>query len=103
MKGKKLKYCGASDEPLEVREEEGERTVVNVRTARDGLSRLLDQAAQGHEVIITCDGRPKAMLVSVRSARRAFTVDWDLLASMPLRETAPSAEELIREDRDKRD
>lgn len=78
------------------------RLVVNVRTAKDQLSRLLEQAAEGNEVIITSDGRPKARLVPVNSPRRRFAVDWDLLRSMPVQGNAPAAEEFIRADRDAR-
>ncbi len=105
MTKKTPKYRKKPGKSLEVRESAtaDAPAVVNVRAARDGLSRLLDQAAQGNEVIITSDGRPKAKLVPVDSPRRAFKVDWDLLASMPLRESAPSADELIRKNRDERD
>src|SRR5689334_21414528 len=51
-------------------------TVINVRAAKDQLSSLLEQAASGHEVIITSDGMPKAKLVPVRPARKPFRVDW---------------------------
>jgi prevent-host-death family protein len=76
--------------------------VVNVRAAKDQLSSLLEQAAQGNEVIITSDGEPKAKLVPIRSRRAPFRMDWEMIRSMPLRETAPAAEDLVREDRDGR-
>ena len=41
--------------------------VVNVREAKDQLSRLLDRASKGCRVVITSDGRPKAMIVRFRS------------------------------------
>jgi len=77
--------------------------VVNVRAAKDQLSSLLEQAANGNEVIITSDGIPKAKLVPVRSRRQPFRVDWELLRSMPVGTGGPSAEQLVREDRDGRD
>jgi prevent-host-death family protein len=40
--------------------------VVNVREAKDKLSSLLDRAARGVQVIVTSDGRPKAMIVRYR-------------------------------------
>ena len=36
---------------------------VNVRAAKDNFSSLLEEAARGHEIIITSDGEPKAKLV----------------------------------------
>jgi len=76
--------------------------VVNVRAAKDQLSSLLEQASRGNEVIITSDGLPKAKLVPMRSRRQPFRMDWELLRSMPLKRGVPSAEELVREDRDGR-
>jgi prevent-host-death family protein len=50
--------------------EEGEslpgRTTVNVRTAKDQLSSLLERASEGEEIVITSDGRPKGMIVRFR-------------------------------------
>ena len=43
-----------------------EVAVVSVREAKDQLSRLLDRAEQGTKVVITSDGRPKAMIVRYR-------------------------------------
>jgi prevent-host-death family protein len=42
---------------------------VNVYAAKSQLSRLLDQAAQGEEVVITRHGRPVAKLVPVGPVR----------------------------------
>ena len=77
-------------------------TVINVRAAKDQLSSLLEQAASGHEVIITSDGMPKAKLVPVRPARKPFRVDWTLLRSMKHKPGAKPADELVREERDSR-
>jgi prevent-host-death family protein len=74
---------------------------VNVRAAKDQLSRLLDQAAQGTSVVITSDGAPRARLVAFRRERRAFEVDWPLLNSQPV-SGGPSATELVRTERDGR-
>ena len=76
--------------------------VVNVRTAKDQLSSLLEQAAQGNEIIITSDGKPKARLVPVRSGRTVFRTAWTHLKAMPPQGKAP-AQAVVREDRDGRD
>ena len=76
--------------------------VVNVRAAKDQLSSLLEEAASGNVVVITSDGQPKARLVPMRPRRQPFRVDWKLLRSMPLQRGVPTAEELVREDRDGR-
>jgi len=106
MKRKVFKYPPAGVEPMALQETatalEGAELVVNVRTAKDQLSSLLEEAARGNEVIITSDGQPKAKLVPVRSRRQSFRMDWELLRSQPLRRGAPAAEGLVREDRDGR-
>lgn len=75
---------------------------VNVRSAKDQLSSLLEEAALGNEVIITSDGLPKARLVPVRERRKAYRVDWEWLRSQPV-SGGPAAETLIRAERDGRD
>jgi prevent-host-death family protein len=40
--------------------------VVSVRDAKNRLSSLLDKAANGERIVITSDGRPKAMIVSYK-------------------------------------
>jgi prevent-host-death family protein len=77
------------------------KLVVNVRTAKDQLSSLLEVAARGDEVVITSDGRPKAKLVAVQARRRPFRMHWPWLRAQPL-STGPKVEELVREDRDSR-
>jgi prevent-host-death family protein len=42
------------------------RTTVNVRTAKDQISALLERASEGEEIVITSDGRPEGMLVRYR-------------------------------------
>ena len=42
------------------------RATVNVRTAKDQISALLERASEGEEIVITSDGRPKGMLVRFR-------------------------------------
>lgn len=107
MKKKTFKYPPAKAEAMVLSEtapalEEAEM-IVNVRAAKDQLSSLLEQAARGNEVIITSDGQPKARLVPMRSRRQPFRVDWELLRSAPVMTGGPSAEQLVREDRDGRD
>lgn len=75
------------------------RATVNVRMAKDQLSALLERAAEGEEIVITSDGRPKGMLVrytavstgkvagSMASLRRAMT-------------QTPDSTDLIRAERD---
>jgi prevent-host-death family protein len=41
-------------------------SVVNVREAKDQLSALLDRASSGEQIVITSDGRPKAMIMRYR-------------------------------------
>ena len=77
-------------------------TIINVRAAKDQLSSLLEQAASGHEVIITSDGMPKAKLIPVKPARKPFRVDWALLRSIKPKKGAKSVEEIVREERDGR-
>ena len=40
--------------------------VVSVREAKDQLSSLLDRAERGERIVVTSDGRPKAMIVRYR-------------------------------------
>jgi prevent-host-death family protein len=106
MKRKPSKYVAKTAVPSELKEaaalEAPQALLINVRAAKDQLSSLLEQAANGNEVIITSDGRPKARLVPFRSARKQFRVDWELLRATRPKVGAKSAEELVREDRDGR-
>jgi prevent-host-death family protein len=45
-----------------------EREVVSVREAKDQLSSLLERVARGRQIVITSDGRPKAMIVDYQPA-----------------------------------
>ena len=74
---------------------------INVRAAKDNLSKLLEEASRGNEIVITSDGIPKAKLVPMQTKRKRFKVNWELLHSMPVT-PGPSAEEIIREERDDR-
>jgi prevent-host-death family protein len=77
---------------------------IPVRAAKAKLSALLDLVATGQEVTITSDGRPKAVLspVSARTPRKVFTGTLEHLKTMPAWRGGPTAEEIIRQDRDER-
>jgi prevent-host-death family protein len=76
---------------------------IPVRAAKAKLSALLELVAGGTEVTITSDGTPKAVLVPVgaRHGGKVFTGMGDFLLRQPIH-GGPSAEQLIREDRDSR-
>ncbi len=72
---------------------------VSVRTAKDQLSALLERAAQGEEIVITSDGKPKAMIVRYRPVitGKAAKSTAELRRTMPM---TPDSTALIREMRD---
>jgi prevent-host-death family protein len=77
--------------------------IVTVRDAKAHLSALLEWVSAGHELTITSDGQPKARLVSIASSkpRKVFQCMGDYLMKQPIH-GGPSAEEIIRADRDGR-
>ncbi len=77
---------------------------ITVRAAKAHLSGLLDEVAQGREVVITSGGKPKARLVPIdEGARRVpFTGTREHLKTMPKWHGGPTAEEVVRDDRDGR-
>ena len=77
---------------------------IGVRAAKAHLSALLDLAEQGQEITITTGGRPKAMIVSPEKnqTRKRFSGAAAHLAKMPPWRGGPTADEIIREDRDSR-
>jgi prevent-host-death family protein len=77
---------------------------ISVRAAKAHLSGLLEEVAGGREVVITSDGVPKARLVpmSHKRERKVFTGTREHLSKMPKWSGGPTAEELIRADRDSR-
>ncbi len=77
---------------------------IGVRAAKAHLSALLDLAEQGQEITITTGGRPKAMIVSPEKnqTRKRFSGAAAHLAKMPPWRGGPTADEIIREDRDPR-
>jgi len=76
---------------------------VTVRDAKSHLSALLEWVAGGREVTITSDGKPKARLVPASAVpeRKVFRGMGEFLLSQPVH-GGPTADELIREDRDSR-
>jgi prevent-host-death family protein len=106
MKTKAIKYPASKSEGLELKEAivmPGIGMTIPVRAAKAKLSALLELVARGQEVTITSDGLPKAVLSPVRPerTRKVFTGMGDFLSKQPIH-GGPSAEELIREDRDSR-
>jgi len=94
-------------EPMELREvavAPGIGQVINVRAAKAKLSALLELVAGGQEITITSDGEPKAVLspVGARRHRKVFQGMGDHLASMPMQTEGPTADEIVRADRDGR-
>jgi prevent-host-death family protein len=77
---------------------------IPVRVAKAKLSALLELVAGGQEVTITSGGKPKAVLspLGSRKARKVFTGTWEHLKKMPPWRGGPTADEIIREDRDGR-
>ena len=76
---------------------------VNVREARQQISRLLDAVAQGEEIVIMRNGKPAARLVpmpEVETAGIKFPDRSALRAKIPPAKL--SAAEVIREMRDER-
>ena len=74
---------------------------VNVRAAKDQLSKLLELASRGSEIVITSDGQPKARLVPMHAERRPFRMDWEWLGTQPVNLGA-GVSEAVRADRDSR-
>ena len=76
---------------------------VTVRDAKSHLSELLEWVAGGREITITSDGKPTARLVAVapEAPRKLFRGMGEFLAGQAIHR-GPTADELIREDRDSR-
>jgi prevent-host-death family protein len=103
MKPKTIKK-GAADAPKswvlsEAQAAYHEPVEISVRAAKDQLSALLERAAQGEDIVITSDGRPKAMIVRYRP----------VITGKPARSTAalrsgmpmtPDSTPMIRAERD---
>ena len=78
--------------------------VISVRAAKSHLSGLLEWVAAGREVVITSGGVPKVRVSPLASAKGR--VPWrgsmEHLKTMPKWKGGPTAEEIVREDRDAR-
>ena len=106
MKVKTLKYPAHKPQSAVLKEvtvAPGIGEVISVRAAKTHLSALLELVAAGQEITITSDGKPKAKLVKVEMDEpgKVFQGMGDYLLKQPIH-GGPSAEEIIREDRDSR-
>jgi prevent-host-death family protein len=96
------------DEPTPVLQEitvvPGIGKTIGVRAAKAHLSALLDLAEQGQDITITSGGKPKAVIASPAKLqpRKRFSGAAAHLAKMPPWRGGPTADEIIREDRDSR-
>lgn len=102
-----LKMTAESSGLVELREAvalPGMGLTIPVRAAKAKLSALLELVAGGQEVTITSDGVPKAVLspVGKKASPKVFTGTWEHLKKMPPWRGGPTAEEIIRADRDGR-
>ena len=100
------KYPPIKSEPMVLKEiavAPGIGEVISVRSAKAHLSALLDLVAGGREITITSDGKPKAKLVSATETkpRKVFQGMGDYLLKQPIH-GGPSADEIIRAERDSR-
>ena len=88
----------------EIAELPGIGRTISVRAAKAHLSALLSMVENGEEITITSAGKPKARIVSPKKAnpRVPFTGTREHLAKMPPWRGGPTADELIRADRDSR-
>ena len=71
---------------------------VNIHTAKTHLSRLVDAAASGEEIVIARAGRPVARLVALRPPQRSGKRTLGLLAgqfTIPDDFDAPLPEEVL--------
>lgn len=106
-KAKVIKYPEPRAAAMELKEAvavPGVGLTIPVRAAKAKLSALLELVAAGQEVTITSDGLPKAVLSPIRLAagRKVFTGTREHLKLMPAWSGGPTAEALIREDREGR-
>jgi prevent-host-death family protein len=76
---------------------------IPVRAAKAKFSALLELVASGQEVVITSDGKPKAKLMKAetREPGKVFQGMGDYLMKQPIH-GGPTADEIIRADRDSR-
>jgi prevent-host-death family protein len=101
-----LKMKTETTEPMVMREAAtmpGIGEIISVRSAKAHLSALLELVAGGREITITSDGKPKARLIKAgtREPGKVFQGMGDVLMKQPIH-GGPTADEIIREDRDAR-
>jgi prevent-host-death family protein len=106
---KSISYAaGVEDKPSAVLQEiavlPGIGKTIGVRAAKAHLSALLDLAEQGEEITVTSGGKPKAVILpaGMQAPRKRFSGAAAHLATMPPWSGGPTADEIIREDRDSR-
>ncbi len=78
---------------------------ISVRSAKAHLSALLELAAGGREITITSGGKPKALIVgspNPKAQHKPFSGAAEHLSKMPPWRGGPTADEIIREERDSR-
>lgn len=82
---------------------EAAATTVSVREAKAHFSALVGRASAGEEIVVVNRGAPVARIGPVHErGAKPFRVDLDWLRSMPVDDRSPTAEQIIREDRDAR-
>jgi prevent-host-death family protein len=101
-----FRYPESKSQPAFLRETGAAAAInpfVSVRDAKSHLSELLEWVSGGREITITSAGKPKARLVAVppEPPRKLFGGMGEFLAEQPVH-LGPTADELIREDRDSR-
>jgi len=72
---------------------------ISVRTAKDQLSSLLERASRGEDIVITSDGRPKAMIVRYRPVIRGKPAR-SMAALRATMAMGPDSTPMIRTERD---
>jgi antitoxin (DNA-binding transcriptional repressor) of toxin-antitoxin stability system len=76
---------------------------ISVRSAKAHLSALLELVVGGREITITSGGKPKATIAAPRQPKHVpFTGTREHLAKMPPWSGGPTADEIIRAERDSR-
>jgi prevent-host-death family protein len=72
--------------------------VVSVREAKDKFSSLLDRAEKGEQIVITSDGRPKAMIVRYRPMIHG--PKWTSKRALRQLSVCEDSTSILREERD---
>lgn len=77
--------------------------IVKLKDAKARLSELIQKASEGDDVIITRHGQAVAKIAPITQTDRVFRVNRKLLTFKLLSQKGPTAEAIIREERDSRD